>query len=298
MSTAPQVSPLVTTQWLASNLKNVTVVDGTWFLNPPGTVPRNGLKEYNEKRIPEARYFDLDLIADHDTKLPHMLPTAEVFAKHVGAMGISETDHVIVYDALGIFSAPRVWWTFKAFGHQSISVLDGGFPKWIKEGHPVETGAPKTFQPKPYNATYQPKMVIDFKTLFQQVSDFSNPDNGVIVDARPAARFAGTVPDPREHLGVVPGHIPTSVNLPFMNLIDSETGTMVSTDKIKQLLKGIRVDFTNPRQIITSCGSGTTAAVINLALEILGRKEQVVLYDGSWTEWGSNKQTPKKSAAN
>ncbi|TPX45073.1 thiosulfate sulfurtransferase [Synchytrium endobioticum] len=294
-SASKSVSPLVSTSWLAENLdsSNVTVVDATWFLNPPGTIPRNGQKEYNDNRIPNARYFDLDAIANQNTKLPHMLPTAEEFSKHVGNMGISNSDHVVVYDSLGLFSSPRAWWTFRAFGHDAVSVLDGGFPKWLNENHPVETSAPKEFEPKPYQATYRPDMVIDFKNMFQHVSDFTNPANGIVIDARPAPRFAGTAPDPREHLGVQPGHIPSSINLPFMNLVDQETGEMLPPEKIKQILRDLRVDTESYRPIITTCGSGTTAAIINLALAVLGRMNNVILYDGSWTEWGMNSKTPK-----
>ncbi|KAJ3137808.1 hypothetical protein HDU90_001759 [Geranomyces variabilis] len=302
-------SSLVSTSWLADNLDKVVVVDATWYLNPQqiqkGKVgmddefaflpnpnakpPKDGRKEFAERHIPGARFFDLDEVSDPLSPLPHMLPTLEDFEDAVSKMGIKETDHVVVYDAQGIFSAPRVWWTFKVFGHKHVSVLDGGLPKWLAEHRPVVSAA-DSFPETKYRGEYQEDMVIDYQDMLLHVTDFMYSKNFTIIDARPSARFAGFAPEPRPSLSS--GHIPSSVNIPASDLIDPDTKTMLPRKEIVHRLIREKIDMNRP--LVTMCGSGVTAAIVFLALDLVGKKGDVKLFDGSWTEWASKSKSPIK----
>ncbi len=269
-------SPFVTSDWLAAHLTDpdVVVLDGSWHMP---NAARNAQAEYLAGHIPGAVFFDIDGVADTSTDLPHMLPAPNDFARMVGALGISDSMTIVVYDELGLFSAPRVWWTFLAMGASDVRILAGGGPKWRAEKRPTEVGLVSR-PPQTFRTDFDPARVADFET----VRDRSRDRAAQIADARPAPRFHAEVPEPRA--GLRSGHIPNSLNVPVSLL--TEAGQMKSPAELTQLFaeRGLALD----KPIITSCGSGITAATLALALELAGAKD-VAVYDGSWTEWGSRK---------
>jgi thiosulfate/3-mercaptopyruvate sulfurtransferase len=270
---------LVTTDWLAARLGEpaLVVLDGSYYL---ATMKRDAAAEYRAGHIPGAVLFDIDAMSDHSQDLPHMLPSAEQFARDAGALGIAETDTIVVYDGMGMFSSPRVWWTLRLFGAQNVFILEGGFPKWKSENRAIETGTVKR-APRAFKARKPADVVASSAQVQSALAD----DSAQVVDARPADRFRGETPEPRP--GVRAGHIPGSLNVPFTALV--EHGALVSPDRLQQAFKAGGVDIDKP--IITSCGSGVSAATMWLALETLG-KEPKGLYDGSWSEWGSRTDLP------
>jgi thiosulfate/3-mercaptopyruvate sulfurtransferase len=274
------VNPLVSTEWLAKELgaPDLRVLDGTWHMPQLKRDPR---AEFAQAHIPGAAFFDIDAIADHSTSLPHMLPAAAAFAAAVGALGIGSGDRVVVYDVRGVISAARVWWTFRAFGHDAVAVLDGGFRKWRAEGRPVESGAP-AHAARTFKATPRPELVRDLAAMRANVTTRA----AQVLDARSAGRFAGTEPEPRA--GLRGGHIPGSLNLPYESLY-REDGTLKAPGELTAALRGAGVDLDRP--VVTTCGSGVTASVLALALYLAGRRD-VAVYDGSWSEWGGRPDTP------
>jgi thiosulfate/3-mercaptopyruvate sulfurtransferase len=270
---------LVTTDWLAARLRdrNLIVVDGSYALP---TLQRDVHAEYRGGHIPGAVFFDIEAISDHSTELPHMLPGPAQFGEAAGALGIGDGDTVVVYDSAGLYSAARVWWTFRIFGAKNVFILDGGLPKWNAEGRPLEKGDVKR-TPRKFNA----EMNVGAVAMLADVRMAFTGDDTQVVDARSAERFAGTVPEPRP--GVRGGHMPRSLNLPYGRLI--ENGRLVPRERIEAAFAEAGVDLDKP--IITSCGSGLTAAILTLALESIGR-EPKGLYDGSWAEWGSRPDLP------
>ncbi|MGY6695354.1 MAG: 3-mercaptopyruvate sulfurtransferase [Roseinatronobacter sp.] len=265
---------LVSTDWLAEHLDDpdLRILDASWYLPQMG---RDARAEYEAGHIPGARFFDIDDISDHRSALPHMAPPVEKFMSRMRAMGVGDGHQVVVYDGMGLFSAARVWWLFRLMGKTDVAVLDGGFPKWQAEGRPVEDLAP-VLRDRHITVQRQAHMVKDVSEVAAAVKlrDWQ------IVDARSADRFRGDTPEPRE--GLRAGHMPGALNLPFSNLLNPDK-TLKKGAALRAAFEDAGVDL--DKRIITTCGSGVTAAVLSLGLEILGHRSHS-LYDGSWSEWG------------
>lgn len=271
---------LVSTDWLAAHLNDpdLRVLDASYYLPAMG---RDAKAEYDAAHIPGARFFDIDDICDARSELPHMVAPQEKFISRLRKMGVGDGHQVVVYDGVGVFSAARVWWNFRLMGKMDVAVLDGGMPKWVSEGHPVED-LPPVMRDRHMTTQRQSDMVKDVT----QVAQASKLRDWQILDARAPERFRGEVPEPRA--GLRSGHIPNALNVPFGTLLNAN-GTMKDDDGLRAALAEAGVDMSKPA--ITSCGSGVTAAIISLALERLGHKRHA-LYDGSWTEWGSYGDLP------
>jgi len=272
---------LVATDWLAEHLGDpgVRIVDSTWYL--PG-VDRSGRDEHAERHIPGAVYWDLDAIADPADPLPHMVPDAATFAGHMARLGIGDGMKVVVYDSVGSMTAPRVWWMMRSFGHDDVAVLDGGLTKWLAEGRPTDADAP-TIGAGHFTATVRPHMVRDVGTVRANLESKAEQ----VLDARAAGRFTGVDPEPRPNCRS--GHIPGSANLPYGGLIDSESKTFLPAETLAQRFQDAGIEQSRP--VITTCGSGVTACVLALGLHLIGR-DDVAVYDGSWSEWGTRDDTP------
>jgi thiosulfate/3-mercaptopyruvate sulfurtransferase len=276
---APRTPALVTTEWLATRLgrRGPRVVDASWHMPQ---LQRDAHTEFVAAHVPGAVFFDIDAIADTRSALPHMLPDARTFAARVGALGIGTGDLVVVYDTRGVVSAARVWWTFRAFGHDRVAVLDGGLPKWRAEGRPLEAGAPAP-RPRRFAARLRKSLVRDLRQMRVNVASRREQ----VLDARSAGRFRGTEPEPRA--GLRPGHIPGSLNLPYDRLYRAD-GTLLPPPELREIFAASGLDLARP--VVTTCGSGVTASVLALGLHRVGRT-QVAVYDGSWTEWGGRRDT-------
>lgn len=270
--------PLVSTEWLAENLDRVRVVDGSWHMPSDD---RDAAAEFLAARIPGAVHFDLEAISDHDNPLPHMLPSPEAFAAAVGALGIASADSIVVYDSRGLFSAARVWWMFRVMGHEDVAVLDGGLPRWVAEGRAVESGPAEKPAPRAFVSDFRPDLVRDA----DQVLRLAEGRAVQILDARAADRFQGQAPEPRP--GLRSGHIPGSLNLPWPALLAD--GALLPPDALRTRFAEAGVDTGRP--VLTTCGSGVSAATLSLALAALGRWD-VPVYDGSWSEWGGDEGFP------
>jgi thiosulfate/3-mercaptopyruvate sulfurtransferase len=266
--------PLVSTAWLADHLDapDVRIVDASWFM--PGT-PRDPKEEFLAAHIPGAVFFDIDEISDETSDLPHMLPTAIKFASRVKKLGLGDGSRIVVYDSQNILPAARVWWHFRAMGHEDVAVLDGGLPKWIADGYPTEDGPAA-----PQERHFTPRLQADIIRSLEQMKTIVETGREQIIDARAAGRFTGEVPEPRA--GLRGGHMPGARNIPLSALLAPD-GTMLPADKLVIVFAAAGVDITKP--IVSTCGSGITASVVALALARLGRPRSAV-YDGSWTEWG------------
>ncbi|HEV8176318.1 MAG TPA: 3-mercaptopyruvate sulfurtransferase [Gemmatimonadales bacterium] len=281
--TAP-APPVVTTEWLAARLESaaVRVVDGSWYLPGSG---RDAANEYSAGHIPGAVFFDLDATSDPNTRLPHMLPTADQFADRMASLGLSDSDHIVIYDGSGQnLSAPRVWWMFRAFGHDRVSVLDGGLGKWRREQRETEQGS-VTLARGAFTARLDRAAVRDLESVR------ANIDRAVeqLVDTRSTGRFAGVDPEPRA--GLRGGHVPGSLNLPFTDLVRPD-GTVWPADELHRRLLKAGVDLSRP--VVAICGSGTSACALVLSLHLIGHTRTAV-YDGAWAEWGGRSDTPIES---
>jgi thiosulfate/3-mercaptopyruvate sulfurtransferase len=267
--------PLVSTEWLAAHLSdaNVKLLDATFKL--PGILPLPK-DDYLAGHIPGAVYFDVDAVSDHANPLPHMFPSPAQFGRDAGALGISNADTVVVYDAGGWVAAPRVWWMLLSYGHRDVRILNGGLKKWRAEGRPVQAGE-VTAKPATFNVSYDAGRIRSIEQMIANVASRTEQ----VIDARASERFEGRVPEPRP--GIRPGHIPGALNLPYNHLFDAASGTMKPLEELRKAFAGAGVDMTKP--IVTSCGSGVSAAVLTLALYRLG-VANTGLYDGSWSEWG------------
>lgn len=270
---------LVSTEELAARLgaPGLTIVDASWYMPAE---KRSGRAEWEAERIPGAVHFDIDALADHSTDLPHMLLSADAFAAAAGALGISRDAEIVVYDGAGLFSAPRVWWNLTTYGARNVRILDGGLPKWKAEGRPLDTGAPVAPAPAVFIPTVDTARIADLDAVAAVLADGS----ATVVDARGPARFRGEAAEPRP--GLRAGHMPGAKNVPFASVVAD--GRLADPAAVAGAFAA--VDLEKP--IVTSCGSGVSAAILWLALESLGvPRDRLALYDGSWTEWGASPKT-------
>ncbi|EJN01655.1 3-mercaptopyruvate sulfurtransferase [Phyllobacterium sp. YR531] len=270
---------VVSADWLQERLgkPGLSIVDGSWYLPLQNRDPK---AEYDASHIPGAVFFDHDKLSDPNSDLPHTFPKPEAFAAAISSMGITNDDTIVVYDGPGMFTSPRVWWMFRTMGAKNVLLLDGGFDNWKQGGRPVTNDVTK-IAPSAFVANFNAAKIASFDDMHRIVQDGTRQ----VADARAAGRFKGIDPEPRA--GLRSGHMPGAKNVPSSTLADK--GYLKDINGLKQVLDDAGVDLSRP--IVTSCGSGITAAVITLALESLGHKDNV-LYDGSWTEWGGAKDTP------
>jgi thiosulfate/3-mercaptopyruvate sulfurtransferase len=272
---------LVSTEWLAEHLgqEDLRIADASWYLPE---AKRNPRAEYEQRHIPGAVFFDIDAISDAATNLPHMLPEPAAFSAAMRRLGIGDSDFVLFYDGAGIYSAPRALWMMYAMGHERAAVLNGGLPKWVREHRPVESDISTPAMRSHFTARFRPDLVRDFARVRDNIGSRAEQ----VVDARSPGRFRGEEPEPRA--GVRPGHIPGSVNVHYAKLVNSD-GTLKTAAELQRIFAEHRVALERP--VVTTCGSGITAAIVALALEQAGARS-VALYDGSWSEWGARAEAP------
>lgn len=275
---------IVETDWLASHLDapDLVIFDGSWHLPTTG---RDAKAEYLAEHIPGALFFDIDDLSDEKSDLPHMLPSTVKFASRMKKMGVGDGKRIVVYDSYGLFSAARVWWTFRTMGHQDVAVLNGGLKKWKAEGRPLEDGLPPSRTARHFTPLQNSELIRDIGDMKEYVAK----GNMQIVDARPAGRFEGTDPEPRP--GLRQGHIPGSKNVPSALIVNAD-GTIKSKAELEKIFRAAGINPQEP--VVTTCGSGVTASMLSLALAVIGQTNAAV-YDGSWAEWGKDNGLPIES---
>lgn len=281
MSGYARPEALVSTEWLQDHLAapDVRVVDGSWYLP---AMKRDAKAEFAAAHIPGAVYFDIDEIADTASPLPHMLPSPEKFSARVRKLGLGDGSRIVAYDGLGLFSAARIWWMFRVFGHNDVAVLDGGLPKWKRENRPLESGASAP-RDRHFTARVNSLLVRDLGQMRRNLGSGREQ----VLDARSRGRFHGTEPEPRP--GLRSGHIPDAKNMPWNEILDPAHGTVLSAGALAGKFRDADIDPAKP--VVCSCGSGVSACTLALGLHLIGAK-QVAVYDGSWSEWGGRADTP------
>ena len=276
------MNPLIEIDWLKKNLNNpeIKIIDGTWHMPGSGI---NAFDIFKEKHIPNAIFIDLDEVSDINSDLPHMMPDENYFSKKISSLGISNNDHLIIYDMYGMFSAARIWFMFKAFGHNNISLLNGGFPAWLDSGGEVSNKI-NNLKTTIYKGKLNKLLIADYQQVLENLTN----QKYLVLDARSPERFSGISEEPRP--GMKSGHIPKSKNLYFNDLIDQDTKKFIKKEEIENLIKKSGIDVN--KDIICSCGSGVTACIIKFAIELISKNKNIKIYDGSWSEWGVVEDSP------
>ncbi len=276
------MNQLIEIDWLKKNLKNpeVKIIDGTWHMPTTGL---DAFEIFKKKHIPNAIFVDLEEISDQNSSLPHMIPDNNYFSKKISSKGICNNDHLVIYDMYGMFSAARIWFMFKAFGHKKVSILNGGLPGWIDSGGEVSDQI-NQLKPSNYKADLNKSLIVSYKDVFDNLSN----NKYQIIDARSPERFLGISEEPRADMKS--GHIPNSKNLYFNDLIDPGTKKFIKKEEIGDLIKKVGIDIN--KDIVCSCGSGVTACILKFALELLEENKNIKIYDGSWSEWGTKEDSP------
>ena len=276
------MNQLIEIDWLKKNLKNpeVKIIDGTWHMPTTGL---DAFEIFKKKHIPNAIFVDLEEISDQNSSLPHMIPDNNYFSKKISSKGICNNDYLVIYDMYGMFSAARIWFMFKAFGHKKVSILNGGLPGWIDSSGEVSDQI-NQLKPSNYKADLNKSLIVSYKDVFDNLSN----NKYQIIDARSPERFSGISEEPRT--GMKSGHIPNSKNLYFNDLIDPGTKKFIKKEEIGDLVKKVGIDIN--KDIVCSCGSGVTACILKFALELLEENKNIKIYDGSWSEWGTKEDSP------
>ncbi|PPR35582.1 MAG: 3-mercaptopyruvate sulfurtransferase [Alphaproteobacteria bacterium MarineAlpha6_Bin4] len=276
------MSQLIEIDWLKKNLNNdeIKIIDGTWHMPGAGV---NAFEIFKEKHIPNSIFVDLELISDPESNIPHMMPNEDYFSKKVSSFGINNNDHLIIYDMYGMFSAARIWFMFKAFGHKKVSLLNGGLPAWIEEKGKLSNNINK-IKPSNYKANLNRSLIASYNEVFDNISQ----NLYEVIDARSPDRFLGSGEEPRP--GIKSGHIPGSKNIFFNNLIDQDSKKFLKKEEIKKIIKNSGID--EKKDIICTCGSGVTACILKFAIQLIDKNKNIKIYDGSWSEWGTKEESP------
>ena len=276
------MNQLIEIDWLKENVNDpqIKIIDGTWHMP---TSSLNAFEIFKEKHIPNAVFIDLEEISNQNSNLPHMMPDNDYFSKKISSLGINNNDHLVIYDMYGMFSAARIWFMFKAFGHEKVSILNGGFPAWIDSDGEISDQINK-LEPSNYKADLNKSLIVNYKEVFDNLSS----NKYQIIDARSPDRFSGISEEPRP--GMKSGHIPKSKNLYFNDLINPDTKKFVEKKIIEELINKLDIDIN--KDIVCSCGSGVTACILKFALELLNKNKNIKIYDGSWSEWGTKEDSP------